>query len=139
MSVPYGIEDDPRDVTRLIANLNSNIPVNRRTLMDYIENGNLTYTTKTGDVVEFPQEGIDYLASITNDQEKLTLRLPVFVSTDVAAERSAWKIEGRTETAVMSRVLEKKAHTEDRLPVYYPDLSKLKKKIPGLVFTLFLP
>ncbi len=34
--MPYGIEDDPRDVTRMIAGMNSNMPVKRRSLMDYI-------------------------------------------------------------------------------------------------------
>lgn len=133
------MEDDPRDIGRMIAGLNSNVPAVRRTLMDYIENGNLFYTTKKGETVEFPRAGIDYLASVTNDQEKLTLRLPVFVSTDTASERAAWKIDGRTETAVFARVLGKRVHSEDKLPIYYPDLAELKKKIPGLVFTLFLP
>ena len=137
--MPYGIEDDPRDISRMVAGLNSNMPVSRRTLMDYIENGNYFYTTKTGDKIEFPQEGIEYLASITDDQEKLLLRLPVFVSTDTASERACWKVDGRTEVAVMSKVLQRRVHSADRMPVYYPDLSDLKKKMPGLVFTIFLP
>ncbi len=137
--MPYGIEDDPRDITRMIAGLNSNIPVNRRTLMDYIENGDLTYRTKEGDTISFPQEGIDTLAAITDDQEKLTLRLPIFVSTDIQGERPCWKVDGRTETAVVARLLDKRVHSDDRLPVYYPDLAEMKKKIPELVFTLFLP
>ncbi|AGI47424.1 archaeal conserved hypothetical protein [Thermoplasmatales archaeon BRNA1] len=123
----------------MLAGMNSNIPVDRRSLMDYLENGDLTYRTKSGETVEFGREGIDYLASITNDQEKLTLRLPVFVATDVTAERSAWKIEGRTEVAVISRALNRRVHSEDRMPVYYPDIAEMKKLIPGLVFTLFLP
>ena len=137
--MPYGIEDDPRDISRMIANLNSNIPVNRRTLMDYIENGDFTYRTKTGEVITFPREGIDYLASITDNQEKLTLRLPIFISTDTQAERSCWKVDGITETAVVSKLLGRRVHSENRLPVYYPDLMDLRKKIPELVFVLFLP
>lgn len=137
--MPFDIEDDPRNISRMLAGMNSNIPVDRRSLMDYLENGDLTYRTKSGETVEFGREGIDYLASITNDQEKLTLRLPVFVATDVTAERSAWKIEGRTEVAVISRALNRRVHSEDRMPVYYPDIAEMKKLIPGLVFTLFLP
>lgn len=69
----------------------------------------------------------------------MMLRLPVFVATDTAADRAAWKIEGRTEVAVMSRMLNRRVHTEDRMPVYYPDISDLKKLMPGLVFTIFMP
>ena len=133
------MEDDPRDIARMIAGLNSNIPMHRRTLMDYIENGNYEYYTKAGDTVSFPRESIDYLDTVTDNSEKILLRLPVFVSTDTAAERASWKIDGRTEVAVFSRVLGKRVHSADKLPIYYPDLAELKKKIPGLVFTLFLP
>jgi uncharacterized protein (UPF0216 family) len=137
--VPNGTEDDPRDVTKMIAGLNSNMPVNRRTLMDYIENGDFTYRTKEGDVISFPQEGIDRLAAVTDDQEKLTLRLPVFVSTDVQGERPCWKVDGITETAVISKLLGRRVHSDNRLPIYYPDLVKMRQLIPELVFTLFLP
>ena len=137
--MPYGIEDDPRDITRMIAGLNSNIPVNRRTLMDYLENGNLTYATKSGEVIDFPREGLDFLDSVTDDQEKLTLRLPIFISTDVEAERPCWKVDGITETSVVSKILNRRVHSDNRLPIYYPDIVKLKKLIPELVFTLFLP
>lgn len=137
--MPYGIEDDPRDVSRMIAGLNSNIPINRRTLMDYIENGDYTYKTKEGDTITFPQEGIDMLASITDDQQKLTLRLPIFVSTDIQGERPCWKVDGITETEVVSKLLERRVHSDNRLPIYYPDLVKMRKMIPELTFTLFLP
>ena len=137
--MPYGIEDDPRDITRMIAGLNSNIPVNRRTLMDYIENGDLTYSTKEGDTITFPPEGIELLSSITDDQEKLTLRLPIFISTDVQGERPCWKVDGITETAVVSKLLDRRVHSDNRLPIYYPDLVRMRKLIPELTFTLFLP
>ena len=137
--MPYGIEDDPRDISRMIAGLNSNMPINRRTLMDYIENGDYTYKTKEGDTITFPQEGIDMLASITDDQQKLTLRLPIFVSTDIQGERPCWKVDGITETEVVSKLLERRVHSDNRLPIYYPDLVKMRKMIPELTFTLFLP
>jgi hypothetical protein len=62
--MPYGIEDDPRDVTRMLAHMNSNVPVKRRSLIDYIDNGGYTYETKGGDVCSFSKEGIDYLEGI---------------------------------------------------------------------------
>lgn len=99
--MPIGIEDDPRDISRMVAGLNSNMPVSRRTLRDYMDNGDLFYVTKAGDRVPFPQDGINHLASITDESEKMLLRLPVLVVTDTSAERPQWKIEGRTEVRVM--------------------------------------
>lgn len=137
--MPYGIEDDPRDVTRMIAGMNSNMPVRRRSLIDYIENGGDTYDTKSGAVCSFERSGIDYLAEMCTEQEKLTLKLPIFVSTDPESESGGWKVDGRTEVAVLSRMLGRRVHSEDRMPIYYADLFELKKKLPGLIFTLFLP
>jgi len=135
----YGIEDDPRDITRMLAGMNSNMPVKRRSLMDYIENGGYTYETKSGESISFDRAGIDYLDSICTDQEKLMLKLPIFISTDPNSEHGGWKADGRTEVAVLSRILKRRVHSEDRMAVYYADISELKKVIPGLTFTLFLP
>lgn len=135
----YGIEEDPRDIPHMLSSMNSNVPVKRRSLLDYLENGNLTYETKSGSTCSFGREGIDLLAGICSEQEKLTLRLPIFVSTDPSSEAGGWKVEGRTEVAVVSRILGKRVHSDDHLSLYYPDLFELKKKLPDLVFTLFMP
>lgn len=135
----YGIEDDPRDITRMLAGMNSNMPVKRRSLMDYIENGGDTYETKSGETISFDHAGIDYLDGICTDQEKLLLKLPIFISTDTNSEHGGWKVDGRTEVAVLSRVLNRRVHSEDRMAVYYADIAELKKVIPGLIFTVFLP
>ncbi len=137
--MPYGIEDDPRDIARMLAGMNSNTPVKRRSLIDYIENGEFTYETKSGQTCSFDRAGIDYLAGICTEQEKLMLKLPIFISTDPNSEHGGWKADGRTEVAVLSRILNRRVHSEDRISIYYADISELKKVIPGLIFTVFLP
>lgn len=135
----FGIEDDPRDVVRMLANMNSNIPVNRRSLADYLDNGTYTYSTKSGEIISFDKKGIEYLDSVCTVQEKLTLRLPIFISTDPNSESGGWKADGRTEVAVLSRILNRRAHSDDHMSVYYADILALKKVIPDLIFTLYMP
>ncbi|MGI6008569.1 MAG: DUF61 family protein [Methanomethylophilus sp.] len=135
----YGIEQDPRDPARLFHDMNANLPVARRSLDDYIENGDLTYKTRSGETVEFPKEGIDLLDSFCTYEEKILLKLPLLITTDISGEVSCWKIDGTTETAVISRLLKRRVHSEDRLVLYYPDLAELKKLLPGLVFPVFTP
>lgn len=133
------MEDDPRDIAGMLRGMNGNLPVNRRTLIDYVENGDFTYTTRTGEKVSFDPSSIEFLDSFCTEQEKLTLRLPVFVSTDTSSERGGWKVDGRTEVSVLSRLLGRRVHTEDRMPLYYPEIQDLKRRIPGLVFAVFVP
>lgn len=135
----FGIEDDPRNIERMLAGMNSNLPVQRRSLMDYLENGGDTYITRSGETVSFDRTGIEYLESVCTDQEKLLLRLPILISTDTSSENGCWKADGTTETAVILRLLGRRVHAEDRMPLYYPDIICLKKLIPGLIFTVFTP
>jgi len=134
-----GIKDDPRNIEAMIAGMNSNMPVCRRTLSDYEQNGDYTFKTRSGEICSFERTGVDYLCAACTEQEKLLLKLPIFISTDPSSESGCWKVDGRTEVAVMSRVLNRRVHSEDRMPVYYPDMIELKKVLPGLIFTLFLP
>ncbi|MDR0887864.1 MAG: DUF61 family protein [Candidatus Methanoplasma sp.] len=133
------MSDDPMNVERMIADMNSNMPVNRRSLLDYIDNGNLTYETKSGAVCSFDKEELEFLASKCTEIEKMRLRLPIFVSTDTSYQSGAWKVEGKTEVSVISKVMNKKPYREDFLRLYYPDLKDLRKLLPNLTVTLFLP
>lgn len=137
--MPFTIEDDPRDVGRLIAGLNNNLPVKRRSLVDYMDNGGNTFLTRSGTECSFDRAGIEYLDGLCTVQEKLTLRLPVFVTTDPQSEFGGWKVEGKTEVAVISRILGRKAHGDDYMSIYYADILELKKLIPGLIYTVFSP
>lgn len=137
MSLP--VEDDPRDVGAMIARMNRNVPVQRRSLMDYLENGGDTFVTRDGTECSFNRAALEALGERCSDQEKLTLRLPLFIATDSSSENGNWKIEGTTEVAVIARLLGRIPHRPDYLALYYPDLVELKKQLPGLIFTLFQP
>jgi uncharacterized protein (UPF0216 family) len=130
---------DQKVIEHMVSELNTNMPVNRRTLSDYLENGNYTYKTRSGVLGTLDRAELEQIASICTDFEKNMLKVPIFVSADTGSERSAWKIEGKTEVAVMSKMLEKRIHTDDFLQIYYPDLQKMKNLIPNSIFMLFLP
>ena len=133
------MSDDPMNMERMISDLNSNMPVNRRPLSDYADNGDLTYRTKSGTVCSFDGAELEFIASKCTEAERMRLRLPVFVSTDTSYSGGAWKVEGVTEVSVISKVLGKRPYREDFLRFYYPDLKNLRKMLPNLTFALFLP
>lgn len=133
------MSDDPMNVERMISDMNSNMPVNRRTLSDYLDNGDLTYNTRSGVKGTFSRMGLDRLDSICTEAEKMRLRLPIFVSTDILSESGAWKVEGKIEAGVVSKILGKPLYREDYVQLHYPDLVVLKNMMPEMVFILFLP
>jgi len=123
----------------MIRDMNRHIPVSRRTLLEYLESGEDSYETKDGQRCSVDRKDLELLASKCTEIEKMRLRVPILIGTDTSYEGGAWKVEGKTEVAVVSKVLGKKAHREDFLRLYYPDLKDLRNAIPSLVVVVFLP
>jgi len=123
----------------MVRDMNRHIPTSRRTLLDYIESGDDTYDTKDGQKGSIDRKEIEFLAERCTEIEKMRLRLPIFVGTDTSYAGGAWKIEGKIEVEVMSRLLNKRIHTDDFLRLYYPDLKDLRKMLPTSIVVLFLP
>ena len=59
--------------------------------------------------------------------------------TDTSGEMSAWRIDGRTEASVISRILGKPLLREDSVRIYYPDYQILREKLPSSIVTMYLP
>lgn len=126
-------------VDKVLMQMNQSVPVNRRTLLDYSESEDLTFRTRDGHVCDISRKEIDELCSICSEMEKMRLRLPVFVSTDCSGDITSWKVEGRTETAVVARILSKNVHSDDHLRFYNPDLKRLRERFPTVFVITFLP
>jgi len=122
----------------MIAHMNKHIPSSRRTLLEYLDSDDLTYQTKDGSVCIMERKEMDILNGICTEIEKMRLKLPIFVSTDTSSE-NAWKVDGITETAVISKLLERKPFREDMMRFYHPDLKRLRNMLPNAVTVLYLP
>jgi Uncharacterized protein conserved in archaea len=122
----------------MIANMNKHLPSSRRTLLEYLDSDDLTYQTKDGHTYTIEKEEIEMLSRICTEIEKMRLKLPIFVSTDTSSD-NAWKVDGMTETSVMSKILERKPFREDMMRFYHPDLKKLRSMLPNAVTVLYLP
>ena len=133
------MEDDPRDVTKMIAGLNSSVPAAKVPLLDLAESDTPSYRTRSGDIVDIDRSEIDLLMNICDEMEKIRLRLPITMVTDTSGEMSIWRIDGRTEAAVISRILGKPLLKEDSVRIYYPDYQTLREKLPTSISTLYLP
>ena len=122
----------------MIAHMNKHLPSSRRSLLEYLDSDDLTYQTKDGSVCVMEREEIDLLNGICTEIEKMRLKLPIFVSTDTSSE-NAWKVDGITETSVISKILERKPFRDDMMRFYHPDLKRLRNMFPNAVTVLYLP
>lgn len=127
------------DVEHVIRDMNRHIPVSRKTLLEYLESEDCTYETKDGQKCAIDRRDLELLAGKCTETEKMRLRVPIFVSTDISCEGGAWKVEGRTEAAVVSKILNKRLYKDDFLRLYHPDLKELRNILPSLITIVFLP
>lgn len=131
--------EDKRYVQSVLGDINSNIPISRRTLLEHMQTGDLTYRTRSNEEFKMESSEIESLAEICTDTEKIRLRLPIIISTDTSGDRGAWKVDGIIETSVMSKILSKKSYKEDILRFYNPHLAELRRKFPTIVVLAFIP
>lgn len=123
----------------VMSELNSNLAVGKKTLEEMMESSDYTYRTKSGETVSIPKEQMDYLWEICEEPEKIRLRLPIYVSTDISADNGAWKVEGNPEATVVARILGKKMFKEGLVRLYHPDLKDLKDRIGDALMIVFVP
>lgn len=127
------------DIENMIRDMNRHMPVSRRTLLDYLGSDDDTYRTREGETCRMERNEIAFLADNCTEIEKAGLKLPVFIYTDTDSSAGGWKVSGTTEVSVISRILGKKAHRDDLLPLYYPDYAELRKVLSSVIFTVFAP
>ena len=133
------MEDDPRDVTKILAGMNSSAPAGKVSLLDLADSDDPSFRTRSGSIIEIDRAEVDLLMSVCTEMEKIRLKLPITMVTDTSGEMSAWRIDGRTEASVISRILGKPLLREDSVRIYYPDYQILREKLPSSIVTMYLP
>ena len=73
-------------VNSIMKDLNSNLAVNKRTIEQMMDSGDHTYRTRDGSVVEIPEDQLEFLWGVCDDRQRISLRLPIYVSTDMVTK-----------------------------------------------------
>jgi len=130
--------DGSMNTEKIMGNMNFNVPVAKRSLLDYIDNGNLIYETRGGVTCSIEQSEIDLLSENCTECDKMKLKLPVSIVTDVSGPDGVWRVDGITESHVIAKILGRTQFKEDSVRFYNPDLAKLRKMLPNSVVILFI-
>jgi len=120
----------------LFADMNTDVPICRKTLAEVEREGLSTYCTRTGKI-SFDVGEIRTLCASATSAEKTCIRIPLMIYADVSSGQGTWKIEGNAEASVISKLLGKHLLCKSSLILYNPDMAKLRRMLPGLTFTVF--
>lgn len=125
-------------IETMLSELNNNLAAGKRGLEEMME-GDRTYRTRDGSVIEIPEDQLRTIWDACDDAQRIALKLPIYVSTDVSGETDAWKVSGRVEAAVVAKLLGRSMYRDDSVRLYYPDLKRLKSLIPDAYMVVFMP
>ena len=125
-------------VASIMQDLNSNLAAGKKPLTAMVD-GDRTYSIRDGSTIDVSPEQLQTIWDVCDDSERIRLRLPIYIGTDVSGETSAWKVEGEVEAAVIAKLLGKKIHRDGYLRLYHPDLKQLKTMIPDCFLMVFTP
>lgn len=125
-------------VASIMQDLNSNLAAGKKPLTAMVD-GDRTYRIRDGSTIDVSPEQLQTIWDVCDDSERIRLRLPIYIGTDVSGETSAWKVEGEVEAAVIAKLLGKKIHRDGYLRLYHPDLKQLKTMIPDCFLMVFTP
>ncbi|MDH7509317.1 MAG: DUF61 family protein [Methanomassiliicoccales archaeon] len=124
---------------KFIASMNRHIPSTRRRLIDLLREESPCYTGKDGNRYAISKNEIEYIASLLDDVEKERLRLPIFIVTDTSYPGGAWKVSGKIEVKLISRIIGREPENEDEIWIFYPHLMELRKRLPTSTTCLYVP
>lgn len=132
------MDRDEQFVGSVMRELNSNLAVNKPLLSEMID-GQRTFRLRDGSEIEVPEEQLQRIWDVCDDSERLRLRIPIYVSTDISGEGSAWKVEGTAEASVVSKLLNRRMYKDGFIRLYHPDLKELRRMIGDAVLVIFTP
>ncbi|MBN1109796.1 MAG: DUF61 family protein [Methanomassiliicoccales archaeon] len=126
-----------RVMQRLFNDMNQHVPVKRRTLRALLEDPDPSYQGRDGRKYRLDRKELQLLSSILDEEETAHLKLPILIMTDTSYGEGYWKVMGRMEVKVISRLIGREPEREDEMRVFYPHLKEIRDKLPTSTNTVF--
>ena len=128
---------DALHIDKELMRLNVSVPVNRRSIVDYLDNGDMSYTVRGGTCCDIDPKELEFLSDNCTEIEKMRVRLPILVYSDASGEGTSWRVDGQADSDVVARLLNKTKRLPNSVRFFNPDLQKLRKMLPTCTFIVF--
>ena len=130
---------DQLSIEKLIQSMNRHVPSQRTSLEQLLEQEEPSYRGKDGTEYRLKREELERISSLLEEREKRKLRLPIYISTDTTYPGGAWKIRGKIEVKVVSKLLQREPEKDDEMRLFFPHVNDLRKVLPTATTVLYMP
>jgi len=126
-----------RAMQRLFVNMNQHVPVKRRSLDALLKEKEPVYQGKDGSIYKLDPKELSLLAGLLDEDDRTKLKIPILIMTDTSYGEGYWKVIGKIEVKVLSRLIGREPEREDEMRVFYPYLKEIRDKLPTTTNTVF--
>ncbi|MDD1767654.1 MAG: DUF61 family protein [Methanomassiliicoccales archaeon] len=124
---------------KLIMVMNKHVPSTRKTLRDLMSQNEPAYVGKDGNTYRVSKDELEIIASQIEDYERGGIKIPILIMTDTSYPGGAWKVMGRIETKVVSRIIGREPDTPEEIRLFHPHFVDLRKRLPSSTTVLYMP
>jgi hypothetical protein len=130
---------DEKVIESLIRNMNEHIPTKRKSLADMLEENEPFYEGKDGRYYVVSKDELRKLASFADPWDLGRIKIPILLMTDTSYGNGYWKVIGKAETRLISRLINREPEKEDEIVIFYPQLNDLRRLFPTTTNAMYMP
>ena len=123
----------------LIRNMNEHVPAKRKSLADMLEEKDPFYEGKDGRHYLVSMDELEKIASCADPWDLGRIKIPILLMTDTSYGTGYWKVIGKAETRLISRLILREPEKEDEIVIFYPQLNDLRRLLPTSTNAMYKP
>jgi uncharacterized protein (UPF0216 family) len=124
---------------RLLQNMNEHIPEKRKSLATMLNEAEPFYQGKNGKHYKVSKDELKELASCADPWDLDRIKIPILLMTDTSYGNGYWKVIGKAETRLVSRLINREPEREDEIIIFYPQLNDLRRRFPTATNAMYMP
>jgi uncharacterized protein (UPF0216 family) len=123
----------------MLSSMNSHVPAKRASLADLLDSKDPAYEGKDGTRYELDPKELRLIASCVDPWETDRVKIPLLLVTDTSYEQGQWKVMGKMETKIISKLIGREPEKADEMLIFYPHLKELREKLPTALVIMYMP
>ena len=91
------------------------------------------------DIISSRRVQLKKLASFADPWDLGRIKIPILLMTDTSYGNGYWKVIGKAETLLISRLINREPEKEDEIVIFYPQLNDLRRLFPTATNAMYMP
>ncbi len=130
---------DEKVMEGLIRNMNEHIPPKRKSLATMLDEEDPFYEGKDGRRYRVSKDELHIIADKAEPWDLDRIKIPILLMTDTSYGDGYWKVIGKAETRLVSRLINREPEKEDVIYIFYPQLNDLRRLLPTATNAMYMP